>query len=190
MFGNVSHIFSSINDYLRTHDVANWIILGFTGIVWPLVIYIWTKKSVNNIAGLEVVFRPGDIEIFGIKHKAISIEFINHTQSIVYITNASIRRNTTNFIIPSNAAKNIGDSSRHLNFETIKDNNIYFNKREVTIQTNGSARTCMAVETNIDDSFYNYKPELWRRFIKKPKYFIIEYTALVGDVRFKVSTVY
>lgn len=183
----MDNCFIQIWNTLKENDIPNWIILIFTGVVWPIFLYYWHRRSINNISGLEVRFKPGNIMITGTPHDAIGIEFINHTGSVVYLNDAWITKCTKSFIVPLNAGMDTGEGAYHLKF---LDHNNGFTIREATIQTNNSANTCIAVEAKMGESFYRHKSKFPYRLFKRPKYFIIKYIAIVGNKRHKIETVY
>jgi hypothetical protein len=173
--------------WLKENDIPNWIILLFTAIVWPIVLYFWQRKKINNIPKLEVRLCPANIQIDGNKHNAVDIEFINHTGSVVYLTGARIRNVSRFFSVSTDASRDIAENSHHLNF---MDDNGNYKHREITLQTNLTAKTCIAVNNTPDDAFYKYSAGYFRRKMRFRKYFILEYTAMVGPRKYEVATVY
>ena len=61
---------------------------------------------------------------------------------------------------------------------------------ECILQTNERAMCCVAVEGQLDASFHNHRSRWIRRFFRCPKYYRLEYTAMVGEKKYTVSTVY
>jgi hypothetical protein len=41
-----------------------------------------------------------------------------------------------------------------------------------------------------EEEFYAHRPSLWRRLLRWPKYFRLDYVVVIGDKKFLVSTMY
>lgn len=171
----------------KANDLPNWIVVAFTAVVWPLALVAWSRRKVHNVPHLEVRLLPGNIQIGGQPHDAVSFDFINHTGSVVYITGARIKKCTSQFSIPIDASRDIAEGSYHLSF---MDPNGGFVHRELTLQTNQSGRTAIAITAPMPQDFYAYRAPWYRRFFRSPRYFILEYTAMVGASRHSVATMY
>jgi hypothetical protein len=150
-------------DWIRTNDVPNWLVVAFTVILWPLALFLWHRRKVNGVPGLEIHFTPGNITIGGQPFSAVDIQITNHTGSVVYVSGARVRNCTNAFPVPVDAARDIAENSYHLKF---MNSNGQFIDREVTLQTSASAKTCM------------------------PAADPMEYTAMVGTARYSVATLY
>lgn len=173
--------------WAKENDLPNWVAVLFTAILWPVALFVWNHRRVNNIAHLEVQFAPGKIQIHGKPHAAVSIDFTNHTGSVVYLTGARIKRCSPLFRVPIDASRDIAESSYHLKFMEPSGGFIY---REQTLQTNQNAHTCIATISDLPESFYTYSAPWWRRAFRVRKYFLLEYTAMVGTTRRSVTTLY
>ena len=175
------------SNWAKTHDLPNWGVVLFTGIVWPLVLFYWHRRKVNNIRHLDVRLQPTDTRLNGESHPAVGIEFINHTGSVVYLTDASIEKASSLFFVPIAASKDMVEGSRPLSFNDGAGN---LNRREVTLQTNETARTSLAITSPLPEAFYNYRAPWYRQALRWRKYFILEYTVMVGTARYSVATLY
>jgi hypothetical protein len=174
-------------NWTKSNDIPNWIVVTFTAVVWPLALLAWNRRKVNNVPHLEVRLLPGIILIGEQSHDAVSFDFINHTGSVVYVTGARIKKCTGQFSVPIDASRDIAEGSYHMSF---MDANGGFVHRELTLQTNQSGRTCMAINAPMSQTFYTYLAPWYRRLFQNPKYFVLEYTAMVGTSRYSVATVY
>ena len=85
------------------------------------------------------------------------------------------------------ASRDIAKGSYHLKFI---DGSGAYNRREVTLQTSASEKTCMPTTPNLANEFYTHSPSWWSRLFRYQKYFVLEYTAMVGTTRYVVATVY
>ena len=65
-------------NWMKANDLPNWIILLFTAIVWPIVLFAFRRKKVNNIPGLEVRFAPGGMKMNGGSYRAVAIDVKHH----------------------------------------------------------------------------------------------------------------
>ena len=65
-----------------------------------------------------------------------------------------------------------------------------FHLRQVTLDTGSDAKVSIAVSAQLPNSFYVYKVPRLRRLLGLRKYFVLEYTAMVGTRKYSVQTVY
>lgn len=174
-------------EWARANDLPNWTATAFSLIVWPLVLVAWQRRRQNSIPGLEVHLFPGKITIGDAQVPAVDIRFTNNTGSVVYVSGARIRACTSAFPVPTAAARDVSSDSYHLLFNY---GNGQFVHREVTLQTAGTAQTCMPTATPPDETFLRYRRSWLARLARKHMYFVLEYTALVGSTRYLVTTRY
>ena len=174
-------------NWAKANDLPNWVVVLFAAIVWPLVLFYWSRRKVNNIPGLEVRLVTGNIKIGGKPHDAVAIDVINHTGSVVYLTGARIKSCSSLFNVPIDASRDIAAGSHHLSFMDEKGDFVH---REFTLQTNQAARTCIAISSPLAEPFYRYRAHWFRRLFRMRKYFVLEYTAMIGSARYFVATVY
>lgn len=177
--------------WVKDHDLPN----AFTFIVtalWPLALIWWNAHKVNNIPRLLVSFIPPPphigVALGGVEHPAVHILFENQTGSIVYVTGPQLRNCSALFPIPTEAVRDIGENSHPLSF--LNNSNNVFQDHQVTLQTNGKAQTVISVTAPMPEAFYHYKTSFLRRIFRRRKYFILEYTAMVGERRYSVSNIH
>ena len=178
---------ASLLEWLRTNDLPNWIAIAFSLIVWPVVLFLWQRRRVSSIPGLEVHFFRGSIKINGNDFSAIDVRFTNHTGAVVYVRGVRVRGCTANFPVPLEAARDVSSNSYHLKFNY---GDGAFVHREVTLQTTESAQSCMPVAASLPDAFFVHVQPRYLRLLRRHAYFVLEYTALVGSSRYLVSTRY
>jgi hypothetical protein len=181
------NLLSQLWTWAKDNDAPNWLILVFTGILWPTSIWMWNRKKVNNVPNLDVRLRPSNIIINGTNCDAVEISFANHTGSVVYITGPRLIHCSEAFLAHSSASRNIADDSYELLFADPSNN---FSEREQTLQTNDSAITSMATSSKMDVPFFSYTASWFMRLIRRRKYFVLEYTVVVGTNRRFVATLY
>jgi hypothetical protein len=185
--------------WLRGHDIPNWLAMP----LWPLIVILWHRRSVNSVRGLEVHFfdaGPEALEFGGKKHRAITIQFTNHTGCVAYISGARVRSITKKFFVPVEAARDVGRDSYHLKFSAspaeVAMRGVAANSgvavplatREVTLQTNDSRQTAMPGDP--PPELFKHSPSWMRRIFRRPKYYVIEYTAMISTRRYAVATVF
>jgi hypothetical protein len=173
--------------WTKANDIPNWVAVAFTGVAWPITLFFWGRRKINSVPGLEVHFASGQITIYGKPHPAVDVRFTNHTGSVAYISGVRIRNCTKKFPAPPEAARDIAQGSYHLKF--IKDGGGFI-LREVTLQTSTSAQTCMPTTSELDSAFFTYAPSWIARLFRRQKYFVLDYTAMVGTTRHAVATLY
>ena len=178
---------NGIWSWLKDHDLPNWVNFALTLIVWPLVLFYWNNRKVNSIPNLEVSLAPSTIHINQSPYQAVDFNFKNNTGKIVYLTNPKISKASKSFPIPTAAARGIGKNSYELLFI---DKNNHYTLTQIILQTAQMAKTSIAVDQQLPNTFYLYSPHCARKLISWSKYFKIEYIAMVGGKRYRVSMVY
>jgi len=172
---------------LKKYDIPNIIVVCFTGIFWPLVLFMWNRRVVNNIKNLEVSL-SFDYEV-KVKNKSLQgviFTFLNNTGSIVYLTNARITKSTNRFKISTDCSKDIAESSYELKFSNEAG---VVDKRQITIQTNEKVYTCIGIHS-FDGKIKSYSSNYIRKIFKYPKYFCLNYVAMVGEKKYHVLTTF
>src|SRR5262249_52367533 len=137
--------------------------------------------KVQDIPHLEVQPQGGEIGMDGQSYQAIYLIFTNRTGSVVYLSRARLRGRTKRFPIPAAAVRDLSGGWHELKFGTstgdLKD-------QECILQTNGRVATGIAVGQQMNQAFYSHQPGLLRRYFRRPKYFLLQYTAMVGDKKY------
>jgi hypothetical protein len=128
------------------------------------------------------------MNIGGNSHSAVDFTFKNNTGQIVYLSNARILKCSKLFNIPTDASRGIGSNSYELLFFD-SQNNMYAHPQYI-LQTCASVKTGIAVTQQLSNEFYSYNASRFRRFIRLRKYFVIEYTVMLGGKGLRVSTIY
>jgi hypothetical protein len=175
----------------KDDDASNWFVIAFTVVLWPIVVsaffYYWSKRKVQEIPHFEVYPTSGQkTKIGGQLLDAVGFTFTNRTGSVVYVRQVRLYENQTNFPIPPAAVRNIS-GGREIKFgnqhgKLIDDERI--------LNANDRALTSIAVAQPMGGEFDTYRPGLIRRLFGRPKYFTLEYTAMVGERKYSVRTVY
>ena len=146
---------------------------------------------------------PGQAtNIGGQNYHAVGFIFTNDAGSVVYLSRVRLRERQRNFPIPPAAVRDLSGGWRELKFATQHpppgiQGGVPLIDRERVLQTGDTAYTSIAVSQAMGDEFYSYRPGWFRRLFRGiftifryPKYFVLEYTAMVGDRKYYAATVY
>ena len=173
--------------WARANDIPNWFALAFTAVLWPVALLLWQRRRVSGVPGLEVHFTPGDISIDNRPYKAVAVRFTNHTGSVCYVSGVRVTHCTRAFPVPIEAARDVAGNSYHLKFQQPSG---AFDLREVTLQTGQSAVSVMPALAAMPEEFFTHTPSWTERQLRRRKYFVLGYTAMVGNARFGIATRY
>lgn len=189
--------------FIKQHDIPNWFALLFTGIAWPLVLFIWNSRKVQNIPNFEISLSEnvqihwreeaasdGGIQRIETEHPAIRFKFSNQTSSTVYLSNARLLKCTKLFNISNDATRDLtGAYELNFPFDT-KATILDFNRRETILHSNCKIETGISLNSKPSNEIFSFTPKVWRRLLRYPKFFCLEYVAMVGKKRYLVSTIY
>jgi hypothetical protein len=178
--------------WTKSNDLPNWFVVIFTVILWPLALVWWNRRRVNHIPNLMVSCAKSVVNIGStpqdfVSRPALDIIFFNNTGSVVYLNRPRLRNCSTLFPIPTDVTSDIAENAYSLAF--INPQGSYAD-RQVTVQTGNQARTGIALNSEMPDSFSRYRVSRLRRLTRRPRYFVLEYTAMVGEKRYSVATIY
>jgi hypothetical protein len=178
--------------YLKDHDASNWFVIFFSLVAWPLALYWWAHRKRQNFPNFLVTFNPFQIGIvtpigIGASHNAVLLTYINQTRSTVYLSRARLKEVPKNFPVPQSASRDVqGWREQTL---AVPSNPNVFDQYECILQTSDRAYSAIAIAHPMDNAFYSHRPTLLRRFFG-PKYFVLEYSLVVGEKKVSVATVY
>lgn len=174
--------------WLKENDLPNSIGLMFTAIVWPLALYFWSKRKVSSIPNLTIALGRGNISIGDNPNiVALTLTFINNSNSTIFITNPRIKDNKKNFRVHPVSTKDFNSGYYELKFH---DGNNAFNVDNKVLRTNDRALTVIGLSEMPDDTFLNHTSNFFKRIFNKPKYFILQFTALVGNRRYLIKAIH
>jgi hypothetical protein len=174
---------SRVWDWLHDHDLPNWI----AAFAWPLLIWWWSTRRVNSVLGLAVHFAPGSVTIGPNSHPVVNVHFINYTGCVVYITGMWVQPNLKTFNMPADAGR---DAARGKYLVAFLEGN-ELKGRERTLQSNDrTAVAAFALEQEMPTEFYKYRAPLWRRVLRRPKYFRFEYVVMIDTKRRLVAMIH
>jgi hypothetical protein len=176
-----------LNGWLKAHDISNWLAIAFTAVLWPSLLYWYYNRKIQSIPHLEVLLTPTQTAINGHPYNAVGLIFTNRTGTVVYLHRVRLRECAERFSIPPAAIRDISGGWREIKFE---NGNGRLEDQERVLHTNQSANTSIAVMRSMVSEFYSYQPQLLRRLFKRPKYFVLEYTAMIGEKKYSVATIY
>jgi len=166
-----------------------WLQFLLIAIVWPLAVWLWTKRKVASVNRLEIHLVSHEASINGTQYPGIIITFANKTGSVVYLSNARLRERPRNLAIHPVATRNISDSSCQLRFRPAHtDQN--FDRRQIILQTDQDAQCWLPLVGHADDALFTYRPTRWLGVFRISRYFRMTFLAVVGDARCRVSLPY
>jgi hypothetical protein len=175
-------------NWLKDNDAPNWFVIFFSLIVWPVTLYWWSTRKRQNIPDFTVLPIGGQTIINGQHFPSVDLIFTNRTGHVVYLSRARLRECQRRFPIPLTIAKDISGGWREVKFAW--KNPQHLNDDECILQTNDRVMTNMPVSQQMDNAFFAYRAGLFRRLFRWPKYFLLQYTAMVGEKKYSIETVY
>ena len=143
------------------------------------------------IPGLRVSFAPSSLSIGGNPYASVDIIFTNNTSLVVYLSYVRLKRFTSLVAVPldTSGSKDISSNAMDLTFFDLSRQ--IFHYRQVTLDTGSDAKVSIAVSTQLTKKFfYTHRVPRLRRTLGLRKYFVLEYTAMVGTRKYSVETVY
>jgi len=166
---------------LNKYDLPNWLI----AFAWPLFLFYWYRRKVSNVPSLNIFLSAGQTNMCNSRCDALLFRFVNNTGSVVYITNLRLFAGSQP-IIHEAADKDFSTNSYELKFL----NGDAFELRQITIHTNGSGITFIPLSQQASKELLTFSCSKWRSWLGFPRFFRLEYTALVGDSKYNVSCVF
>jgi len=183
---------------IETHEHAGamscnwlqfWLQFLLIAIVWPLAVWLWTRRKVASVNGLEIQLASHEGNINGTQYPGIMITFANRTGSVVYLSNARLRERPRNLTVHPLATRNISDSSCQLRFRPAHtDEN--FDHRQIILQTDHDAQSWLPLVGQADEALFTYRPARWLGVFRIARYFRMTFLVVVGDARYRVSLPY
>jgi hypothetical protein len=173
--------------YLKDHDAPNWFAI-IVSVAWPLGVWLFAHRRVQGVPHLVVNTGPGVTGIGDCQYPAINFEFKNRTRQTVYISQARFRENATTLPVPPAAARDIATGWREIKFRK----GAALIDEEIILETGASAWTQMALSGPLPKGFESHRPNwIWiRRQLRMPKYYLLQYTVMVGEQKYSVLTVF
>jgi hypothetical protein len=178
---------AEIWQWAKEHDAPNWFSIAFSLVVWPIVLYWYSQRKRYEIPHLAILFSSSKTVIGEHCFDAVALTFRNLTGSVVFLSRARLREQYKNFSVPPQAVKDLS-GWREIKFKEKTSDQL--RDLEVVLQTNESAETSIAVSQPLVHEFYSYRRSKMRWLFRKPKFFTLEFTAMVGQKRYVVEAVY
>ncbi len=181
--------------FIKANDLPNWVSLLVSLVIWPPIaaalVVLWSRRTRQNVPHFLVTLTAAQGAIGNQTGPGVVITFINQTGSIAYLSRARLIETPKNFSVPSAASRDVARAWRELAL-AIPPNNT-FDRYETILQTdiqNDRAIAFIATTQPPEEEFYAHRPSLWRRLLRWPKYFRLDYVVVIGDQKFLVSTTY
>jgi hypothetical protein len=184
-------VFEQIWNYLKVHDLPNWIVLCFSLIVWPIVLYLWNRRTYSSIRNLQIIVDPaGGVIPTGESCPYLVFRFENKTGENVYIANATIK--VTDLINPHpNADKDLSTGNYALKFAEREGESFF--RLQTTINTGNRVTTGLPLsesyskEDGLKSLINTLRSHKSNRLFSK--YFTLQFDTMIGGkhrgIRFK-----
>lgn len=173
---------------IKDHDLPNWIILVFTILFWPTFLYFWSKRKLSYVKNLKISLSKDAILINGNKYDALRFTVTNSTTSTVFLTNMRLKNKPGKFTIHKDSTRDFYSGYYELKFYNPETN--FFSIRDLIFYTDKEHYTAIAIDGKVDDSIFTFEPKWTDKLLRLAKYFVLEYTVLVGEKKFLVKTRY
>lgn len=174
--------------YLRTHDLPNWIAVSFTGIIWPLTLYIWRKRSITGIRNLQIFPDTADGTIqTGENCTFLKLKIENNTGMRIYIADMSMRI-TKRIKANPNAEKDISTKGYTLKFAEKGEST--YSRTHITLDTAQEVTTALPLAN--DYNLKNLITELkdYSKNLIVARYFILNFDCMAGTAHYRVKFKY
>ncbi len=187
--------FVNVYCWMKSNDLPNWLVLIFTGILWPLVSFLvafwWTRRTVTYIQGLRVSLALTSVKIGQNQHPAVDIAFVNNTDRVVYLNQVKIKSCSALFPVPTDTSGSRDISQNVIDLTFLDPPSGMYSNQQVTLHTGKEAKVSIAISEPLPETFYSsHRLSIFRRYLRWRKYFVLEYTAMVGNRKYSVATPY
>ena len=167
--------------FLKQHDAPNWVAMAFSLVMWPIVLYLWTRRTYGSIRNLQIIVDPAAGVIPTGEHcPYLVIRFHNNTDQNIYVANGSIRM-TERVAAHPNADRDISTSSYALKFAELPGQP--FARLQTTIPTGSAVTTGLPLDERYQgaalSSLIN-ELRTHRRAVLFAKYFTLSFEAMEG----------
>ncbi|MFA5125335.1 MAG: hypothetical protein WC409_05870 [Candidatus Omnitrophota bacterium] len=175
-------------EYLKEHDVPNWLAIIFTLIVWPLALIIWNKRYIRGIRNLQILIDSSRGTIpTGESCPYLIFRIKNNTGERIYITDLSLVLSRQIRAHP-NADRDISTGGYTLKFAE-KAGDPFF-RFYITIDTQQEAITGFPLRVDYDDQALRTLIMELRNYRRNgiiARYFILQFDCMVGKKHHKVK---
>jgi hypothetical protein len=170
--------------WLSHHDIPNWGTLLISGGV-AAITWLFRRRPRRRIPGLEVFIEPAKGSIFGKESHSVRFRFTNKTGHDVYVRRARISK--PRLQLQRGTWSDVGGTGSELKFRT--EDKQLFEARQIILRTDAQCETMIYTARKIPAEIGTYDASVWRRLFRSPKYFVLEYVAVVADRPLRVRTV-
>jgi hypothetical protein len=174
--------------WLKANDLPNWIAL-ILGLIVPaaasLITFLFQKRRFRYVPGLEVCLEAGEGTIFGERSPLLLFKFVNKSGKTVYLKNPSIRRLTRHLPLHEKTRQDSATGLCELKF---RDHHTgYFELRHYVLHTDRESETATYTKEVPKAELIHYRTPFWRRIFSRPRYFVLEYFAVVSTRTYRVK---
>jgi hypothetical protein len=187
--------FANLWALLKSNDLPNWVSLLVSLFIWPpiaaAIVVLWSRRTRQSVPHFLVTFTPAQGTIGNQFGPGVVITFINRTGSVAYLSRAHLIEMPKRFPVPPAASRDVARAWRELALAIPPS--FTFDRYETILQTNiqlDRAIAFIATAQAPGKEFYDHRPPIWRRWLRWPKYFTLDYVVVIGDEKFLISMVY
>jgi hypothetical protein len=175
------------------YDLSNWFSTLVTVIAVPGILYLYNKSKRQSVPKLNVSFSRGTTKIGDRTLSALNIQFENQTNQIVYLTGGQFLGYPPKCKIPLPPTASGWYPLKFAWSKTVSDRGqLPLDDYDCILQTAKPANMAItSIAANLDEAFFSDHPSVLRKWrLWRPKYFRMKYTAMVGDKRYSVETIF
>ena len=173
--------------WLWGKDIPNWLALFVSTVAVPILVQWWRLRTVSRVKGLDISVSGGTMHMNGNSYPCINMKFSNHTGAKIRISEVRISNPSSGCAVSPDAERDIVTHSHVLRFQGVSGN---LDQRDVTINTDDSASTCLALTTQLSDEAKQYHPSGFWRFLRLRRFFVLSLTVERLAVRRNVVFAY
>jgi len=177
-------------EYLKANDLPGWVTAAWSLLFWPLAVWWWNDRKRSGLPGLDITPRERAAKPIKVGDKActgVQFNFINKTQEIVYLTDVAIVDHSDRFEPATDADRTLTETYE---LKFLGPDKRTYHLRQMILQTNEEAQTVLPVIIPDMTAFLKYRRSTLRALFFGPRYFALEFVAMVGQKRRRVRIVY
>ncbi len=157
-------------------------------IVSSVITYFVTKRKRWFLRNFNISISKSTMTIDNASVPALELKLINNTHFKIFITHMRIKNNKDNFNIYKPSTNDLGTGYYELLF--LDKTATKYDYPDILLNTNEKTQTAIGLENDLSDEILQYRPKFLSRLFGSPNFFVLQYTALVGDKIYRVKTVF
>jgi hypothetical protein len=178
-----------MSDWFGGKDIANWMALTISflaAIASSLATKWWVRRWQHCVPGLDVVREKSNGRIDDAPAPSLKFRFLNNTGTLIFIQHPRLLSVTKRLPLHPGTWMDSATGSCELKF--LNPSTKVFERRHTIIETHAEAETAICAAGELDLKVLHYTSPSWRRFFRRPKFFILEYVVIVDGKVVRVRT--